>query len=124
MGSSTLRQFELNRSSVLHPESETEITSPLSRKGAASGEFKRSEATRVEVLAGGGGPGAGRRASGGSGVGFGSGSSGSGAMAGEAGSGDAALRPAAGAGAGERSGAVEEGIGREGTGGGFFARCL
>src|SRR5690349_14399572 len=91
---------------VLHPKNETEIISPLSRKGAASGEFERIEATRVGVLASSGGQGEGRRASGGSGGGFGGGPTGSGAMAGEAGSGDAAIRPAAGAGAGGRSGGV------------------
>jgi putative transposase len=45
-------------------------------------------------------------------------------VAGEAGSGDAAIGSAAGEGASDGSGAVEEGFGREGIGGGFFARCL
>src|SRR6185437_14149710 len=109
---------------VLHPESETEIISPLSRKGAASGEFQRRKKTRVAVLAGRGGEGTGRREFSGSGAGVGSGSAGTGAVAGASGSGDAANGPAAREGAGGGSGAVEKGFGREGTGGGFFARCL
>ena len=43
---------EMIETTVLHPESETEIISPLSRKGAASGEFQRRKKTRVAVLAG------------------------------------------------------------------------
>src|SRR4029077_19794307 len=72
-----------NRACVLHPKSETEIISPLSRKGAASGEFKRSEAARAGILAGGGGQGECRGACGGSGIGFGSGPAGGGAMVGK-----------------------------------------
>src|SRR6185437_6729223 len=98
-----------NRSSVLHPKSETEVISPLSRKGAASGESKRGQETRAAVLASGGGQGNSRRAFSGRCLGVGSGSERSGAVGEEAGSG---------------SGRVEEGTGREGTGGGFFARCL
>src|SRR5260221_10689207 len=107
------------------PESETVRKCTLSRKGAASGECKRSEVSRAGVLASCGGADEARGEYGDVGQGVGSGSAGAVPMARTAGPGETAGADArAGSSAGQGSRAVEAGLGGEGVGVGFFQRCL
>src|SRR5260221_11407827 len=107
------------------PESETVRKCTLSRKGAASGECKRSEAPRAGVLASSSGADEARGEYGDVGPGVGSGSAVVVPMATTAGPGETGGADArAGSSAGQGSRTVEAGLGGEGVGVGFFQRCL
>src|SRR6266704_6155953 len=120
-----VRARELHPKTGVTPKSETVRKCTLSRKGAASGECKRSEVSRAGVLASCGGADEARGEYGDVGQGTGSGSARVVPMATTAGPGETTGGQArAGSRAGQGSRTVEAGFGGEGVGVGFFQRCL
>src|SRR6185437_11852097 len=110
---------------VLHPKTETVRRCHTEAERSCSGRAQpRIEGTRIRVLASGGGENPSRREGARGGRRVGRGCARTVSLAGSILPAGAGPETAAGSGTGQGSRPAEASAGRQGTGGGFFARCL